>query len=178
MLAQQQCAAQRQQQQRQQQAQADERQRLEVAQQAEQVQRSEQQRAIDKAVTRGYAEIPTVGDLILDGKQLAGRDAKVQISGIYKKIGDSERLYARVSDSIRNTDNYLPVLTENAVRDFRKLLLDHPLCQEQSWGNTPGCTVDVGGHMTMCHRLAAEFANYPEVPCLSIEVQIVYRPGD
>lgn len=178
MLAQQQCAAARQQHQRQLQAQADEQQRQEVAQQAELRQQSEQQGAIDKAITRGYALIPTVSDLILDGKGLASRNAKIQISGIYKKVGDSERLYAKVSDSIRNNDSYFPVLTDNAARDFRKFLLNQPICQEQSWGNVPGCSVDVGGHMTMCHRLAAEFANYPEVPCLSIEVQIVYRPGD
>lgn len=178
MLAQRQCATQRQQQDQQRQAQIDDQERQAASQRAEQQQQSEQRKAVEKAVTHGYEMIRSVKDLMLDGKQLANRNAKIQISGIYKKIADSERLYATPVDAFQSNDNYVPVLTDDAVRDFREYLLEHPLCQEQSWGSTPGCRVDVGGHMTMCHHLAAEFAHYPDVPCLNVEVQIVFRPGD
>jgi len=133
---------------------------------------SEQQRAIAKAVTRGYQLIPSVKDLILDGRELASRNAKIQISGIYKKSGDSELLYASSTDSVLNTDNYVPLVTDGAQRDLREYLMGF------SCRNEVGCEVDIGGHMAMCKNLSLLAANYPDKACLNVEVEIVYRPGD
>lgn len=136
---------------------------------------TQQQFATAKAQTRGYELISSVKDLILDGKILANRNAKIQITGLYKRVGGSERLYGQPYDAFQENDNYVPILTEGAQRDFRAFLLTQT-CRPDY--RSPGCQINVGGHMTKCHLLAAEFANYPEVPCLNIEVQIIYRPGD
>jgi hypothetical protein len=173
-LTEQECARQRQQQQ---QSQIDEQQRQAAQQQAREEaarRQSEQQKAIDKAEARGYELIRSVKDLFLDARDLASRNAKIQITGIYRKASRSECLYGNLYDAMRD-NNCVPVLTDNAHRDLREYLLQ-PGCQAQY--GAPGCQIEVGGHMTKCHLLAAEFANYPEVPCLNIEVQIIYRPGD
>ena len=175
-IARQQCAEERQQQQQQQQTEIEQQHRQAAAQEAARRDLFEQQKAVAKAVTQGYRLIPTVKDLILDGKPLAKTGAKIQISGRYKKVGDSERLYGSLPDAIQSDDNYVSLLTDDAERSFREYLLN-PLCQAQ-FGAQVGCPIAVGGHVTMCHRLAAEFANYPAEPCLSVEIEIKYRPGD
>lgn len=131
----------------------------------------EQQRAIEKAKSRGYEFIATVKDLILDGKDLAARNAKVQITGIYKKLADNSVLYASPMDAYANSDNYMPILTDDAARPVREALMGYA-CQNF------GCTMNFGGHMTMCKHINLLAEDYPDVPCLHVEVQIIYRPGD
>ena len=71
------------------------------------LQRLEAQKAIEKAAARGYRLIPTVKDLMLDGKDLAGADAKIQITGLYRKIGDNQVLYASSMDAYQADNNYI-----------------------------------------------------------------------
>jgi len=131
----------------------------------------EHRRAIEKAESKGYEPISSVKDLILDGKQLAARNAKVQITGIYRKIGEGAAdIYDSRGDAYADTENKIPVLTDDAQRELRKYLMNDS-CQSQL-----GCEVEVGGHMTMCKHLLAAMADYPEQPCLKVEVAIVYRP--
>jgi len=130
-----------------------------------------QQRAIAKAETRGYENIASVKDLILDGKDLANRNAKIQVVGIYRKMGGTSVLYASILDSYQNNDNYIPILTDDAQRALREYLLNF-LCESNS-----GCQIDVGGHMTMCEPTNLLLAG-TSMPCLDVEVEIVYRPGD
>jgi len=133
---------------------------------------SEQERAIEKASSRGYKLIPSIKDLMLDGKELADNDAKIQISGFYKRTGDNGVLYGSMMDAYQNTNNYFPLITDDAQRALRAHFLSDGCAQ------IFGCKVDIGGHMTTCKHLAAEMANYPPMPCLNVEVEIVYRPGD
>jgi hypothetical protein len=129
-------------------------------------------RAVEKAKSRGYELIPSVKDLILDGKELAARNAKIQVTGIYKKAGETNGvLYGSPMDVYANSDNYIGVLTEDAARPVREALMNYS-CENY------GCTIEVGGHMTMCHHLNVLAKDYPDVPCLNIEVMIVYRAGD
>lgn len=131
----------------------------------------EQTRAIEKAKSRGYELIPTVKDLILDGKDLAARNAKIQITGLYKKMGNNGVLYGSPIDLYSNSDNYVPVLTDDAARPVREALMGYA-CENI------GCQIEVGGHMTMCEHLNLLEKDFPAVPCLNIDVMIVYRPGD
>jgi hypothetical protein len=67
-----------------------------------------------------------VKDLILDGKELADRNAKVQITGIYKKFGQK----GVAMEAYANGDNYVPVLADDAARPVRAALMD---CQSDFW---------------------------------------------
>jgi hypothetical protein len=124
------------------------------------------QAVIDKATQKGY-EPHSIRDLFFDGKKFAARDAKVQVSAVYMHIGEMEGLFLSPIDAIQQTNNYLPVLTEDAQRPLRERLVSDYACS-----HGPGCLVNVGGHMTWCHHLAAALANYPDEPCLHIEVVI------
>lgn len=133
----------------------------------------EHDRAINKARTRGYELVASVKDLILDGRELANRNAQIQITGVYKKIGENAAvLYNSQMDAYADNDNNFPVLTDDAQRALREYLMNYS-CSTQV-----GCVVEVGGHVTMCKHLNSLMSDYPPVPCLNIEVQIVYRPGD
>jgi len=133
----------------------------------------EHERAIAKAKERGYELIPSVEDLILDGKDLAAREAKIQITGYYRKFGEgAEALYESIQDAYADDDNKFPILTDDAQRDLRKYLMN-AMCE-----TAIGCEVEVGGHVTTCKHLSSLMADYPEQPCLHVEVQIIYRPGD
>jgi hypothetical protein len=132
----------------------------------------EQRRAEEKAAGRGYVLVSSIKDLMLDGRELANRNAKIQIVGIYRKIGDVELLYGSQLDAYQSDDSFVPVLTDDAQRDLREYLLNYS-CKSEV-----GCRIDVGGHMMMCRNLSALYQNYPARPCLNIEVEIVYRPGD
>ncbi len=97
----------------------------------------EQRRAIEKAKSKGYELIPTVKDLILDGKELADRNAKVQITGFFKKMGNNGVLYGSAMEAYSNTDNYMPVLTDDAARSVREALMNYACqpdfgCEERS----------------------------------------------
>jgi len=113
-----------------------------------------------------YQLISDFNDVLLDGKVLAAKNAKIQISGYYKKNGDAERLYASLVDAYQDSDKFIPVVTDNAQRSLREHLLT------QCTGVMPGCQIAVGGHMQMCHYLSAMRANYPPIPCLNVEVEI------
>jgi hypothetical protein len=132
----------------------------------------QRRRAIEKAKSRGYELVPTVKDLILDGKGLADRNAKIQIAGTYKKRGNMGVLYGSSMEAYAEGDNYMPVLTNDAARALRAILMEYP-CQ-----SVFGCELEVGGHMTMCKHIDLLEKDYPETPCLNIEVPIVYRWGD
>jgi hypothetical protein len=119
-----------------------------------------------KAVSKGYKLIPNFDDLLLDSKVLAAKNTKIQITGYYKKNGDTERLYASTVDAYQGNDKFIPVTTDNAVRSLREHLLT------QCTGIMPGCQIAVGGHMQMCHYLNPVLANYPPIACLNIGVSL------
>src|ERR1700743_2071867 len=77
-----------------------ERQVAEKQKQAAAAAEAAQKAIIDKAAKKGY-ELHTVRDLYFDGKALASRDAKVQVSGIYMRHGDSEALYLSQFDAVQ-----------------------------------------------------------------------------
>jgi hypothetical protein len=125
---------------------------------------AQRQGIVQQATSHGYKLIPSVTDLVLDGKQLAAAHAKMQVTGVYKKVGDAEKLFESSLDADQGTDKSIPILTEDAQRSLREDLL--------SYRCTIGCQISVGGHMQLCHYLAAQFTNYPPMPCLHVEVEV------
>jgi hypothetical protein len=154
------------------QAKAQQQQQQEAAQKAQQDALDQQRLAEHAAVKRGYEFINSVNDLILDSKDLAARNAKIQIRGIYKKFGDNGHLYGSNMEAYSNTDNYVVLLTDEAQRPLRAALLSYG-CESEM-----GCQIDIGGHMTTCEHTNALMADAPQQPCMNVEVAIVYRPGD
>jgi hypothetical protein len=102
---------------------------------------------------RGYRPI-TFEDFVLDGKELAGSDAKVAIRGMYIKLGEVEMLFPSVmavlmAQQTFKTDTGIGLLTEDADRSIRKYFLD---CRNNFAAAAQGCQVTVLGRATMCER--------------------------
>jgi hypothetical protein len=131
-------------------------------------QRAEAQDSADAA--RGYSRI-TVRDFVLDGKGLAGRSAKVSVTGVYMPAGELEFLFGNRVDAIQFASgdgrNFPTVhlLTDDAARDFRSQLLS---CRSNPAAASIGCPVRILGTATMC-LLTRTFGVHEEVPCLSVD---------
>jgi hypothetical protein len=129
------------------------------------MQRQREQEAADEA--RGYPHI-TVETFMLDGKDLASVGAKAAIAGAYVREGNLDNLYAdRRALFMARQDNSqpnVPLVTDDASRDFRQQLLR---CQSDASSHL-GCLVTVLGHATTC-KLSNAFGAGREEPCLTVE---------
>lgn len=109
----------------------------------------------------------TYQDFKLDGKELADRHTKVRLQGFYKKLEGVETLQpsalAVAAAAQYGGDNGIPLLTDDASRDIRKVFLE---C-----GDNPmrplGCPVTVSGHVDICS--AKILFSSKSVPCLVVE---------
>lgn len=132
---------------------------LGVAQQAEQAER-------DRA--RGYESI-TVETFVLDGRDLASKAAKVSLSAVYVREGKLEVLYADTRAVMMAQERLyqpnVPLLTDDASRDFRQYLLR---CQSNPGSAQMGCPVTVLGRATMC-TLSNAFGGTRAQPCVTVE---------
>jgi hypothetical protein len=109
----------------------------------------------------------TFEDFKLDGKDLAARQDKVRLQGIYKKFGDLDTLQpsglaVAIAREYGN-DGGIPLLVENATRPVRKYLLE---CGENP-SRPLGCPITVLGHAEICTLKNAFISK--EQPCLAIE---------
>ncbi len=80
-------------------------------------------------LAQGYRRI-TFEDFQLDGKKLTRDQERVSIRGVYKKLGQIEYLFSSQSALMvavqkLETNDAIPILTDDAVRDFRQVLLYH-----------------------------------------------------
>jgi hypothetical protein len=120
---------------------------------------------------RGYRPI-TFEAFALDGKILADGRAKISIKGAYLPDGILEWLFATQVDAIqakttadgRNISR-IPLLTENATRDFRQLLLR---CRSTPGSDQMGCPTVITGHVSICSITGALGSNR-NVPCIIVE---------
>lgn len=124
------------------------------------------QAVIQKAESHGYRLITNFNDLVLDGKQLAGTNAKVMLTTFYRKVGEIEYIYPTQYDAYQGSNGF-PILTEDAQRPLREYFMSVECAQSPM-----GCRASVGGHVTTCQHLNPLFANYPPEPCLNVEVVI------
>lgn len=131
-------------------------------------QQAEAQRNADAA--KGY--IPSaVRDFVLDGRALAGRSARIAVSGVYMPAGNLELLFGDRIEAIQfaqgETQNPLAIhlLTDTAARAFREQLLT---CRSSPATATVGCPMRILGTARMC-VLTNPFGARQDVPCLSVD---------
>lgn len=136
-----------------------------AAQRAQETHKQEQEKK------EGYQRI-SVEAFALDGKDLAAKVAKVSISGAYLGSDNSSFLFSDVRSVILATrypnlgdQPKVPLLTDNATREFRKRLLD---CRSNPASTQVGCPVIVLGRVTMC-TLRSEFGAAREMPCIDAQ---------
>lgn len=118
------------------------------------------------AEKQGYQAM-AFDDFKLDGKKLAGSNAKILMQGFYKKFGDVETLQpSGLAVAIvreRGNDNGIPLLTDDASRNVRKYLLQ---CGDDMRAPL-GCQLTVIGHASMCTM--TNLVGSKNVPCLVVE---------
>jgi Sel1 repeat len=123
---------------------------------------------VQTAQERGYKRI-TFEDFMLDGKDFAASGAKVSIQGVYVKQGEVEMLFpslfalSMARDRL-STDGGIGMLTGDATRSLRKLVLD---CRNNPVGATVGCSLTVLGYVSMCTRTT--LVGSTNMPCLIVE---------
>jgi uncharacterized protein YecT (DUF1311 family) len=142
---------------------------LEAEHEAKRRQQEEQVAVAGKfelAKQEGYRPV-SFDDFKLDGKTLAGANAKLILRGFYSKSGDLEIMQptglAVATARQYGNDSGIPVLSEDAARNVRKYFLEcsnNPLAQL-------GCPVTVSGHATMCS--VTSLLGSKSVPCLVVE---------
>jgi uncharacterized protein YecT (DUF1311 family) len=122
---------------------------------------------------RGYQRV-SVDSFALDGRDLAAREAKVSLSGAYISDGNVGVLYADTRAIIMAThypnaggsnQPRVPLLTDDASRDFRQRLL---ACQTNPASAQVGCPVIVLGLATMC-KLSNALGAERDLPCVAVE---------
>jgi len=121
---------------------------------------------VARAKQQGYQPI-SFDDFKLDGKQLAVTHAKLFMRGFYKKFGGVETLQptglaVAIAREYGN-DSGIPLLTEDASRNLRKILLQ---C-----GDSPavplGCPLTIVGHADMCTK--TNLVGSKNAPCVAVE---------
>lgn len=124
-----------------------------------------------RAKLHASATPTSVIDFSLDGKELADKSAFLTLSGMYIKQGNVESLFASTQAVLQS--NYytsgapppsIPLLTENASREFRKHLLG---CQAHATYSQIGCPVTIWGQATICTQTNA-FGVTRDVPCIHV----------
>jgi hypothetical protein len=136
-------------------------------------QRAQEARNVERDRGQGYPRI-SVESFVLDGRELAAREAKVSLIGSYISDGSVGVLYVDARAIIMATYHpnaggsnqpKVPLLTDGASRDFRQRLL---ACQTNPASAQVGCPVTALGHVTMC-KLSNVFGARRDLPCLAVE---------
>ena len=135
------------------------------------VQRTQETHKQEQEKKEGYQHI-SVEAFALDGKDLAAKAAKISISGAYLGSDGISFLFSDARSVILATrypnlgdQPKVPLLTENASRDFRKRLLS---CRTNPSAAQVGCPVVVLGRATMC-TLQNELGGTRNVPCADVQ---------
>jgi hypothetical protein len=140
-----------------------------VAEAARRAQQTIDQRA-DNA--RGYMSI-AFETFALDGKNLAAAEARIAVKGAYVPDGNLEWLYANQGEAVQASMNpvqarnisKIPLLTEDASREFRQFLLK---CKSIPGADRTGCPTAVTGHVSLC-SMTGPFGGNRTLPCVIVE---------
>ena len=119
--------------------------------------------------TSGYQRI-SVETFLLDGGDLAAKAAKVSISGVYVREGNLSVLYADRDSAMmaargRTQQPKVPLLTDNASREFRQVLL---MCQSNPANAQGGCPITILGRAEKC-QLSNAFGATRDESCIAVE---------
>lgn len=119
----------------------------------------------------GY-QLLSINDFLLDGRELASRQAKVALQGTYAREGNIDVLYASVQDMAMsqhggsNTQPRVPILTDDASRPLRQIMLQ---CQSTgAYFQKLGCAFAVKGRATTC-SVSNAFGVTRQEPCVAAE---------
>ena len=144
--------------------------RIEKQKKADIAEKQEHQRE-EALAEQGYA-LTSIGDFLLDGKDLAAREAKVALQGTYTREGNLDVLYASRKDLMmsrynRNTQLRVPLLADGASRSLRQTMLK---CQSAGAAlQEIGCEgLAIKGRATMCSIWNAFGVTHQE-PCVYVE---------
>jgi hypothetical protein len=121
---------------------------------------------------RGYMSI-AFDTFALDAKNLAATQARISVKGAYVPDGNFEWLFASQGEAVqasmspvqaRNVPR-IPLLTEDASREFRKFLLN---CKSIPGADRTGCLTAITGHVSMC-SVTGPFGGSRTLPCVVVE---------
>lgn len=121
---------------------------------------------------RGYNLI-SFETFALDGKSLAETQARVSMKGAYLPDGTFEWLFPSQVEAI-TAKNYpaqgrniakIPLLTDDASREFRKTLLK---CKSTPGADQIGCLTVITGHVSQC-SITGPLGAGRTLPCIVVE---------
>jgi hypothetical protein len=119
----------------------------------------------------GYRKI-SFETFALDAKRLAAEKAKVSVRGSYLPDGSAEWLFASQLDAIKatrysggDTVAKIPLVTENALREFRKSLLR---CRSMPGSDQMGCPISITGYVSLCTATGPLGVNRDD-PCIIVD---------
>ena len=118
---------------------------------------------------KGYKRI-SIEAFMLDAKSLAASQARVSLVGAYVPDGNFEWFFARQTDVLQATAGAanipkIPLLTEDAKREFRQFLLR---CKSSPGASEMGCLTVITGHVSLC-SLSGPLGNGRGIPCVTVE---------
>lgn len=121
---------------------------------------------------RGYRPI-TFEAFALDAKSWATAQTRISMRGAYLPDGNLEWLFpgqveaiqARANPAIARNVARIPLVTDEASRDFRKILLR---CKSTPGAEQIGCRTVITGHVSLCALTTPLGAN-GDIPCLVVE---------
>jgi hypothetical protein len=123
-------------------------------------------------VARGYKLI-SFETFALDGKSMAAAQTRISMKGAYVPDGNMEWLFpgqveamqARNSPVGGSSIARIPLLTEDASRDFRKALLR---CKSTPGADQMGCLTTITGHVSVC-SITSGLGVRRDIPCIVVE---------
>ena len=132
------------------------------------------QEAIDEKadIAAGYMAIE-FEVFVLDAKSLVASEARIAVIGSYVADGNREWLFpnqgaalqASTSPGQARNSPKIPLLTEDASRDFRKFLLK---CKSTPGADRMGCPVAITGYVSQC-SMTGPFGSSRALPCLIVD---------
>jgi DNA-directed RNA polymerase subunit N (RpoN/RPB10) len=129
------------------------------------------QEALDQKTdaARGYRPI-TFEAFALDAKSWAATQKRVSVRGAYLPDGNLEWLFPDQTEAIQARSGAsniarIPLVTEDASREFRKALLR---CKSTPGSDQIGCRTLVTGHVSLC-SLTTPLGARSDIPCIIVE---------
>jgi hypothetical protein len=121
---------------------------------------------------RGYKRI-SFETFALDAKTLAASQGRISMKGAYLPDGNSEWFFSSQTEAIQATNSpeaarniaRIPLLTEDADRGFRQVLLR---CKSTPGSDHLGCPTVVTGHVSLC-TITSPLGNSGNLPCFVVE---------
>jgi hypothetical protein len=123
-------------------------------------------------LARGYKPI-SFETFALDAKSLAAVQARITMKGAYLPDGNFEWLFPSQLEAMqvrtglaeaRNISK-IPLLTENATREFRQILLR---CKSTPGSGELGCPTVITGHVSLC-SITGPLGSNQNLPCIVVE---------